>query len=159
MINGLPLPAMFLAPDMRCIKANRLAKNMFPHYRKGRPLSAVMDYPNVLDIVSLAVADGGVHDCEIKQGERNERIFRVQVNGKVRRNKKHRLLIVFYDITEQRELDDIRAAFVANVSHELRSPLTTLLGAVQAVDGMEDRNTDTASRFLEIMQGLIESPL
>ena len=153
MINGLPVPAMFIAPDMRCVKANVMAKEMFPYWRKGRPFSSVIDEPDILDIVQMAIGDGGVHDCEFVIKGRHQRIFQVRVNGKVRRNKKHRILIVFYEVTEQRELEQMRAAFVANVSHELRSPLTTLLGAVEAVHGMEDRNSDTATRFLDIMQG------
>lgn len=156
MINGLPVPAMFIAPDMRCVKANSLAKEMFPEWRKGRAFSAVVDEPAVLDTIQMAIDDGGVHDCEMVTGNRSKRIFQVRVNGKVRRNKKRRILVVFYEVTEQRELDGIRAAFVANVSHELRSPLTTLLGAVEAVRGMEDRNGDTATRFLDIMQGEAE---
>lgn len=153
MINGLPVPAMFIAPDMRCVKANVMAKEMFPYWRKGRALSSVIDEPDILDTVQMAIDDGGVHDCEFVIKGRTRRIFQVRVNGKVRRNKKHRILIVFYEVTEQRELEQMRAAFVANVSHELRSPLTTLLGAIEAVHGMKDRNSDTATRFLDIMQG------
>lgn len=153
MINGLPVPAMFITPDMRCVKANLMAKDMFPYWRKGRAFSSVISEPIVLDMVQMAIEDGGVHDCEWSMGDKPKRIFKVRVNGKVRRNKKHRILIVFYEITEQRELEQIRAAFVANVSHELRSPLTTLLGAVEAVHGMKDRNTETATHFLDIMQG------
>ncbi len=153
MINGLPVPAMFIAPDMRCVKANVMAKEMFPYWRKGRPFSTVIDEPDILDTVQMAIDDGGVHDCEFVTTGRHQRIFQVRINGKVRRNKKHRILIVFYEVTEQRELEQMRAAFVANVSHELRSPLTTLLGAIEAVDGMKDRNSDTATRFLDILQG------
>jgi two-component system, OmpR family, phosphate regulon sensor histidine kinase PhoR len=153
MINGLPVPAMFIDPNMQCVKANLMAKDMFPLWHKGLDFSSVINEPVVLDIVRESIADGGVHDCEVVMGNRPQRIFQIRVNGKIRRNKKRRILVVFYEVTEQRKLEKIRAAFVANVSHELRSPLTTLLGAIEAVHGMKDRNSDTATHFLDIMQG------
>jgi len=39
-------------------------------------------------------------------------------------------MVVLHDITEVKMSDRMRADFVANVSHEMRSPLTSLLGFV-----------------------------
>src|SRR5690606_903933 len=36
------------------------------------------------------------------------------------------LIIVFQDITKEHKLDNIRKEFVANVSHELKTPITTI---------------------------------
>ena len=41
--------------------------------------------------------------------------------------------ILFLDMTFQRNLDNVRRDFVANVSHELRSPLTSLAGFVETM--------------------------
>lgn len=43
------------------------------------------------------------------------------------------LLAVVRDITHRREIDAARSAFVATVSHELRSPLTSVMGALKLI--------------------------
>ena len=55
------------------------------------------------------------------------------------------------DMTLQRNLEKVRRDFVANVSHELRSPLTSLAGFIETMltNDVEDRNTQI--RFLRIM--------
>ena len=60
-------------------------------------------------------------------------------------------LIVLHDITRLRQLENMRRDFVANVSHELKTPVTTIQGFIETLqDGaLDDRKQ--AERFLGIM--------
>ncbi|HSR36232.1 MAG TPA: ATP-binding protein, partial [Desulfurivibrionaceae bacterium] len=59
-------------------------------------------------------------------------------------------LIVISDVTNLRRLETVRRDFVANVSHELKTPITAITGFVETLlDGAIDE-PDTARRFLEI---------
>lgn len=59
------------------------------------------------------------------------------------------IVIVLHDMTNVRRLERVRRDFVANVSHELKTPLTAIKGYVETLLGgaMEDPVTNT--RFLE----------
>ncbi|GAB4011364.1 MAG: HAMP domain-containing sensor histidine kinase [Bdellovibrio sp.] len=48
------------------------------------------------------------------------------------------LVIVFADVTEQRMAEQMREDFVANVSHEVRTPLTSLKGYTQMAKSMAE---------------------
>ena len=59
-------------------------------------------------------------------------------------------LIVFNDVTQLRRLEDMRRDFVANVSHELKTPLTAIKGFVETLhQGQAD--PEEARRFLGII--------
>jgi len=61
------------------------------------------------------------------------------------------LLLVFNDITRLHRLERIRTDFVANVSHELKTPITSIRGFIETLkDGAIDDSL-AARRFLEIM--------
>ncbi|MFA6241887.1 MAG: ATP-binding protein [Candidatus Hydrogenedentales bacterium] len=60
-------------------------------------------------------------------------------------------LIVFHDITELRRLENARRDFVSNVSHELKTPITSIKGYAETLlDGAID-DRDDAVRFLGII--------
>ena len=61
-------------------------------------------------------------------------------------------VIVFTDITELRRLEQVRKDFVANVSHELKTPLTSIIGYVDTL--LENKNIEekTSNKFLEIIK-------
>jgi two-component system phosphate regulon sensor histidine kinase PhoR len=61
------------------------------------------------------------------------------------------LLVVFTDVTQLRRLEDMRRDFVANVSHEIKTPLTAIKGFVETLhQGIVD-NPEEARRFLGIV--------
>lgn len=61
-------------------------------------------------------------------------------------------ILVLHDITEIRRLEVMRRDFVANVSHELKTPLTSINGFVETLleGALEDKNN--ARQFLEIIR-------
>ena len=59
--------------------------------------------------------------------------------------------ISFNDISHIREAEQMRSDFVANVSHELRSPLTTLAGLIETLKGPARDDEAARERFLDLM--------
>ncbi len=57
-------------------------------------------------------------------------------------------VLVFHEITELRRLEMVRRDFVANVSHELKTPLTVIRGMVETMEDDPEMPPDTRDRFL-----------
>ncbi len=58
-------------------------------------------------------------------------------------------LLVFHDITDLKRLENLRRDFVANVSHELKTPLTAIQGAVETLLGGALQDADRGKPFVE----------
>lgn len=59
--------------------------------------------------------------------------------------------LVFHDVTELHRLENMRREFVANVSHELKTPLTSLQGFIETLLAGAWRKPDHVKRFLDMM--------
>ena len=72
------------------------------------------------------------------------------VNGKILKNQSSKLvgcLIVMTDVTRLKQLEAMRRVFVANVSHELKTPITSIGGYIETAQG--DIPFETKNEFLE----------
>jgi len=79
---------------------------------------------------------------------------------------KEQRLLVAQDITRLQRLEDMRRHFVANVSHELKTPLTVIMGYLEMMIDMEDdcarqwhRQLRQMSHQGQRMQGIVEDLL
>lgn len=61
------------------------------------------------------------------------------------------IIAVFHDITQLRQLEQMRKDFVANVSHELKTPLTSISGFVETMLDETEMDVKTREKFLRIM--------
>ncbi|MBN1269069.1 MAG: PAS domain-containing protein, partial [Kiritimatiellae bacterium] len=60
-------------------------------------------------------------------------------------------LVVLHDVTRLRRLENVRRDFVANVSHELKTPITSIKGFVETLLDGAAEDAGAARRFLEII--------
>jgi two-component system phosphate regulon sensor histidine kinase PhoR len=70
---------------------------------------------------------------------------------KVKKIEDNLFAILLLDMTSQRNLEKVRRDFVANVSHELRSPLTSLVGFIETLLSGNVQDEETRNKFLKIM--------
>ena len=61
------------------------------------------------------------------------------------------LIIVFQDITDQHKLDNMRKEFVANVSHELKTPITTIKSYAETLMENDDLEEELSIKFLTVI--------
>lgn len=126
----------------------------------GKSLIQVMRHTELDAFARQILSEGGAGQCPlILPGEPRERHLQVKASviDSGREDKKSgapilRLILVMNDITTLKRLEQIRKDFVANVSHELKTPMTSIKGFAETLlDGAAD-DPETARRFLRIIQ-------
>jgi two-component system phosphate regulon sensor histidine kinase PhoR len=84
----------------------------------------------------------------------NRAIVHLQLHGSVVRGEEGKpagALIVLNDISRLKRLENMRKDFVANVSHELKTPITSILGFVETLAEGAIDDPDSGRRFLQII--------
>ncbi|MBN1595192.1 PAS domain-containing protein [candidate division FCPU426 bacterium] len=119
----------------------------------GRSIQEVIRYPEILDFISRIPAAGGMlEDDLVFYQEGREKTIRAQGSPLYdERGDKIGALLVMQDITRQRRLESIRRDFVANVSHELKTPLTSIQGFVETLQDGAWQNAKKSREFLGII--------
>ncbi|MGE0352676.1 MAG: ATP-binding protein [Gemmatimonadales bacterium] len=138
-----------IAADARghVIMANEAARRMLG-YAAGVPLP---DLPQLFrakaarEVVDLARNGQSVHGRELEMDDR-------VLAANARALPGGGVVLVLIDLTEMRRLEKVRRDFVANVSHELKTPLTSISGYAETLLADQPDRT-TAERFLQVILG------
>jgi len=145
-VGGMLDDGLLVADDRGCIlSANSTAVRLLGEGLVGRSLIEVITKDDVADVVA-----GREHACTLLYSAQTN--VAMEFNVRVRRMDDGMIMALLLDMTLQRNLEKVRRDFVANVSHELRSPLTSLAGFIETILLNEVRDWPTQQRFLRIME-------
>ncbi|RLC08787.1 MAG: PAS domain-containing sensor histidine kinase, partial [Deltaproteobacteria bacterium] len=141
--------------DERVISLNHAAAALFnidPDTSHGRPLQEIIRNPELQKLAADTLRSEGPIEGEMTIYDPGERVL--QVHATVLRDSKAMnigALLVLYDVTKLRRLERVRRDFVANVSHELKTPITTIKGFVETLISGAMYKREDAERFLQII--------
>ena len=116
----------------------------------GSSLLEVVRQTELIEAVRRVLAGEPRVEAEISTGTLRQHYFAVTVAA-VRAGETSGAVIVLHDITELRRLERIRRDFVANVSHEFRTPLTAIQGFAETLIGGAVNDPQNCGRFLAII--------
>ncbi len=119
---------------------------------EGRSIEEVVQDAPLQRFIHQSFQVGAAQEAELVLARGDERYLRVYANPLILGEDSDRgALLVLSDITKLRKLENVRKDFVANVSHELMTPITSIKGFVETLlDGAIDTPQD-ARRFLDII--------
>ncbi|MEZ4598380.1 MAG: ATP-binding protein [Syntrophotaleaceae bacterium] len=151
MIEGV----LALDMDERILHMNQAAAELLsirPEQAQGSRIQEVARKADLQRFVARTLASPSPVEGEIVLRDGKERFL--QAHGTVLRDAKKTdigVLIVLNDVTRLRRLENVRKDFVANVSHELKTPITAIKGSVETLlDGDMVEQPD-AQNFLRII--------
>jgi len=131
--------------DGGILSANSAAVRLLGEGLVGRNLIEVIAKDDVADVLA-----GRENSCTLVHS--SQTIVAMESNVRIRRLEDGTSMVLLLDMTLQRNLEKVRRDFVANVSHELRSPLTSLAGFIETILMNEVQDWPTQQRFLRIME-------
>jgi two-component system phosphate regulon sensor histidine kinase PhoR len=107
--------------------SNQAAQSLHGIFGTQRPVHHFIRQPEFAEM--LQQRGGGAQTQRLQLNTQPGRIFELQLHET---DADHRLLIT-RDITDQAKLDAVRSDFVANVSHEIRTPATVIAGFAETL--------------------------
>ena len=155
LIEGFPDPVVLIQENRRVLAANRAARETMQINMIGRDLAQSVRHPAVLEAVDEVLAGVPRHTAELSLAAPVPRDFTLFVS---RLDGDESLgdiaaMLALHDMTGAKRAEQMRADFVANVSHELRSPLAALVGLIETLRSTARDDPEARERFLEIMHG------
>jgi two-component system phosphate regulon sensor histidine kinase PhoR len=139
----------------RFISLNRAAGQLLgvnPAEVTGRCIEEVVRNPDLQRFIGRALASKGSVEEDIILRNDGERYLKT--HGMVLRDARDRsigALVILNDATRIRRLENVRREFVANVVHEIRTPVTSIKGFAETLLDSALNDPDNARQFLGVI--------
>ncbi len=141
--------------EERIISLNPAAANWFeidPEKVRGRSIQETIRNLAVQQFVSKALGSPVSIQDDIVVYQNGERILNIRSAPLLGfESEPIGSLVVFDDVTQLRRLENMRRDFVANVSHEIKTPLTAIKGFVETLHQGVVKSPEESERFLGIV--------
>ncbi|MEW6667819.1 MAG: two-component system histidine kinase PnpS [Thermodesulfobacteriota bacterium] len=126
-------------------------------WAKGRSVQEAVRNPSLQRFIKTALSGGEPLEEDILFYGEDEQVLNTHATPLRAAGQGHPgVLIVLHDVTRLRNLENIRKDFVANASHEIRTPITAIKGFVETLREGAAEDPREAERFLGIIQKHVE---
>jgi two-component system phosphate regulon sensor histidine kinase PhoR len=153
-IEAMGEGVLVVGADRRVLLANPRLRELFasPAALDGHSLLEAVRDTAVVDALEAALDEGEAQVREVAIGPPPERSLRFSVAPFPSAEERAGAVAVFRDVTELRRSEAARRDFVANASHELKTPLTAIRGFAERLADVELPDT-TAKQAVETILG------
>lgn len=142
-----------LDADQRFILVNQTARDAFnlgDGLLVGKHFTDVIQKTDLLELIKTPGSQHYPNQCEIELDD--GRVFSAQLTPIPEVG----IAVTFHDITYHKKLDRLKSDFVSTISHDLRSPLTAILGYIELLDRAGPVN-DLQRDFINRVQTSVHS--
>ena len=152
-IAAVPEPLILIDRQRRIVRSNAAAAEFVEPEAGPRDLAAALRNPMLLAAADAVLRGEAAKGVEFTLSGPIERVLRAELAriGEPALDGAAAILSL-HDVTALKRSEQMRADFIANAGHELKTPLATLVGFIATLLGPAKNDAAARERFLGIMQ-------
>lgn len=151
-LESIPDPLLMLDENRRIVRANISARTLLGTNIQNRDLASIIKDPWLLEATNVALSSGASRTIEFSMTTADAREFRVRLEPLLTTTPdRAKVILTLHDISALRRTERTMADFVANASHELKTPLSVILGFIETLRGPAKDDTKARDKFLTTM--------
>ncbi len=152
-LDHLPNPVVMVNRHRVVTGFNQAARGLFHNLETGRDLTRFIRDPILLDAFDdVANSRETMKHAEFVLASDAHRHFDVLTARLPAATGDRNFVLSFSDLTELRKLEQMRADFATDAGHELRTPLSVVLGFIETLEGPAKDDPDALGQFLPVMR-------
>ncbi len=159
-LDNIPFGTLILDDQSRILRINDSLASLFYLDKNdciGKKTILVFNNKNLEDLISKSYAELKPQKEEILfYGDEDTNLDIEIVPIKTLENEKLYLLVLIRNATQEVEFAKLRSQFVANVSHEMRTPLTSIKGYIETVLEDDFTNKEIIKKYLTKSLGEVD---
>jgi two-component system phosphate regulon sensor histidine kinase PhoR len=128
--------------------ANIPALNFFGNKLIGQNIGSELRIPDLLDAIDYNRQDKLIKKIDLEIKFPTYKYLKADIISAELEN----VIVIMRDYTEVKKSQDLRSDFVANVSHELKTPLTSIKGFLEVIESSAKDDPQMQKKSIKIMQ-------
>ena len=152
LLRSIPSGIAVLDAKNRIRSANSAFDQMF-HYRQTAGKKGVAEATSISALNTLIESTKKENSGQTETYQVNSKYIEISAVPFAGEQQQYAgSVLVFRDVTGEKRIDEIRRDFVANVSHELKTPVTAIKGYTETLLDGAMENREDAAKFLKIIK-------
>ncbi len=146
-----PDPLLIIDQNNIIIEMNEQAINFFGENSKQKNIFSAIRIPELSSLIDESVKQKKPVERELNLIYPKEKIFNIWVSGRRDLGKNKLNFIRLFDTTSQHNIQNIQRDFIANASHELKTPIASIIGYCETLINESPKKNSKKEEFLKTM--------
>ncbi len=146
-----PDPLLIIDQNNIIIEMNEQAIDFFGEDSKQKNIFSAIRIPELSSLIDESVKQKRPVEKELNLIYPKEKIFNIWVSGRRDLGKNKLNFIRLFDATSQHNIQNIQRDFIANASHELKTPIASIIGYCETLINESPKKNSKKEEFLKTM--------
>ena len=137
--QNFPDPLLIIDQRLHVIEFNSASEELLGNIIKNKNIFSVLRIPELGELIDESQKKRKAIEAEVNLIYPSERIYKIWISGSRDVGKNKLSFIRLFDTTAEHNLQNLQKDFIANASHELKTPISVIIGYCETL--LSEKNT------------------
>lgn len=149
--QNFPDPLLIIDQRLHVIEFNSASEELLGSIIKNKNIFSVLRIPELGELIDESQKKRRPIEAEVNLIYPSERIYKIWISGSRDVGKNKLSFIRLFDTTAEHNLQNLQKDFIANASHELKTPISVIIGYCETLLSEKNTKKNIKESFLKTM--------